>query len=224
MKQLIIAIDGPAASGKSTTARLVARKLGYMYVDTGAMYRAVTVKVLRHRADPSDGAAVAQLARTTNVRLEVHRDLTKVFLDNEDVTEEIRLPEVTRAVSAVSSVQEVRDLMVREQRAMGATGGIVVEGRDIGTVVFPNADIKIFMTASPHERASRRVKELEMSGQHVGVDALEREILERDRKDSSRAISPLMKADGAIDLDTTNLTIEELVDFIVAKAKERAKG
>ena len=223
MKQLIIAIDGPAASGKSTTAKLVAARLKYLHVDTGAMYRAMTLKVIESGIDPKDVKEIAALARSTKIRLVPREGGFGVELDGTDVTEKIRTPKVTSAVSAVSMIAEVRQRMVQEQRAMGKNGAIVLEGRDIGTVVFPDADLKIFMVAHQRERASRRSKEMAAKGIETEIDELEREIVERDKKDATRSISPLAKAHNAIVLDTTDLTIEEQVDFIVTKAKEKLK-
>ena len=220
MKKIIIAIDGPAASGKSTTAKQVASQLGYLHIDTGAMYRAMALKVLRSKVDPKDSEKVAELAATTTVRLALRDGKVRIVLDGEEVSGEIRLPEVTNMVSPVSTVADVRQLMVKEQRAMGDEGGIVLEGRDIGTVVFPKAELKIFMLADARERAVRRRKELETTGVTITVEELEKEILERDRIDSGRAVSPLTKAEDAIELDTTHLSIEEQVNFIVEKARK----
>jgi cytidylate kinase len=220
LKNLVIAIDGPAASGKSTTARLVAERLGYLYVDTGAMYRAMTLKVLEHKLDLRDEAAVGALARKTVIRLGQVRGELRVTLDGRDVTGMIRDPGITECVSAVSAMKAVREVMVREQRNIGAGGGVVLEGRDIGTVVFPRADLKVFMVADARERAKRRKIELEAQGTPVDIDRLEHEIAERDRKDSSRDISPLRKAEGAITVDTSGLTIEQQVDRIVGEAKK----
>jgi cytidylate kinase len=220
LKKIIIAIDGPAASGKSTTAKLVAAQLGYLHIDTGAMYRAMALKVLRNNISSNDVQKIAELAGKTSVRLVSNGGYVKVVLDGEEVSEEIRMPEVTNSVSPVSTVSEVRRLMVIEQQTMGKEGGIVLEGRDIGTVVFPNAELKIFMVADEHERAVRRMKELELKGVTIPVKELEKEILERDKIDSERAVSPLRKAHDAIELDTTNLSIEQQVEFIVAKAKK----
>lgn len=223
MKQLIIAIDGPAASGKSTTAKLVAARLQYLHVDTGAMYRAMTLKVIESGIDLKDVKAIAALARSTKIRLVPKEGSFCVELDGTDVTEKIRTPKVTGAVSAVSMLAEVRQRMVEEQRAMGKNGAIVLEGRDIGTVVFPDADLKIFMVANQRERAARRSKEMAAEGIETELDELEKEIVERDKKDATRSISPLAKAHNAIVLDTTDLTIEEQVEFIVRKAKEKLK-
>jgi cytidylate kinase len=220
LKNLVIAIDGPAASGKSTTSKLVAKGLGYLYVDTGAMYRAMTLKVLQHKIDLESEDEISRLAEQTKIRLEQQDDVLKVFLDDKDVSKTIRSQAVTKTVSAVSSIKKVREVMVREQRRMGECGGIVLDGRDIGTVVFPNADLKIFMIADVKERARRRQKDLETDGIEVELERLVEEIIERDRKDSKRNISPLCKADDAIVLDTSNLKIADQVEFIVKKAKE----
>ncbi len=220
MKKIIIAIDGPAASGKSTTAKLVAAHLGYLHIDTGAMYRAMALKVLRNNIPVHDPKKIAALTKITTVRLISNGAKVKVVLDGEEVNDEIRLPEVTNNVSAVSTVSEVRALMVNEQRAMGNDGGIVLEGRDIGTIVFPKAELKIFMLANERERAERRKKELVAKGVDITIDDLIKEIVERDRIDSEREMSPLRKAEDAIELDTTQLTIEQQVEFIVAKAKK----
>lgn len=226
MKKIIIAIDGPAASGKSTTAKLVASRLNYLHIDTGAMYRAMALKVLRNKISSDDAASIAQLTETTTVRLVFREDKKSVdvLLDNEVVNNEIRTLEVTNIVSNVSIVPEVRTRMVDAQRAMGAEGGIVLEGRDIGTVVFPRAELKIFMVANPRERAKRRLKELNEKNISVTLEELEREILERDMIDSNRELSPLKKADDAFVLDTTNLSIEEQVEVIVEKAKKIIGG
>jgi CMP/dCMP kinase len=221
LKNIIIAIDGPAASGKSTTAKHVADRLGYLHIDTGAMYRAMTLKVLRTEISSQDWTSIAKLAGVTSVTLEKNENNSiDIVLDGEIVSDEIRSPDVTNNVSNVSTVSTVRLLMVQEQREMGKNGGIVLEGRDIGTVVFPDAELKIFMIADPRTRALRRKNELEQKGVDTTLDELEKEIRERDTIDSSREISPLTKADDAIVLDTTDLTIEQQVDFIVSRAKK----
>jgi CMP/dCMP kinase len=220
LKKLVIAIDGPAASGKTTTARLTAERLGYLHVDTGAMYRAITLKVLREKISLDDVKRIEALVANTSVSLSQNSDRLKIILDDCDVTTAIRDQAVTKAVSAVSSIKNVRELMVQEQRRMGKEGGVVLEGRDIGTVVFPDADLKIFMIADVKERARRRQTELKAQKINVSVNDLVQEILSRDEKDSGREISPLCKADDAIVLDTSDLTIDEQVDFIVGKAKD----
>jgi cytidylate kinase len=219
-KKLVIAIDGPAASGKSTTARLVAEKLGYLHVDTGAMYRAVTAKVLKSGIRLDDLGKIGALLRSTRIELRGTGGSVTVLVDGEDVTDQIRSREVTRSVSAVSRLRDVRQAMVREQRRMGEGGGIVLEGRDIGTVVFPNADLKIYLVADIEARARRRQRELEEQGIHSSLDVLRKEIAERDKLDSTREESPLRKADDAIMLDTSGLTIEEQVSFVAGKAFE----
>lgn len=223
-RRLVIAIDGPAASGKSTTARLAAGRLGYIHVDTGAMYRAVTLKVLRAGIVPEDASSVAELLPGTHVQLIPSAHGLRVLLDGEDVSEAIRTPAVTRAVSAVSSQRLVREAMVREQRLMGKDGGIVLEGRDIGTVVFPDADLKFFMVAGINARAKRRQEELAMRGEHIALDVLETEIAERDARDASRAESPLRRAEDAIDIDTSDMSIEEQVAFVVKTVEARRGG
>ncbi len=217
----MIAIDGPAASGKSTTAKLVAEKLGYMHVDTGAMYRAVALQFLRNGVELVQRKRIEEVLNRTHIQLVPKNKQLQVLLNDEDVTEEIRSAEVTRVVSSVAAIRAVRDAMVREQQAMGAGGGVVLEGRDIGTVVFPNADLKIFMVASIEARAKRRQIELEAKGAAPNMEELVNDIRYRDNKDSNRDESPLRKAEGAIELDTSNMKIAEQVEFIVAKAKEK---
>lgn len=219
MKKIIIAIDGPAASGKSTTAKKVAAQLNYLHIDTGAMYRAMALKVLRNKIQSDDAEQITALAGKTSVRLVSQNGKIRVELDGKVVNDDIRLQEVSKIVSPVSTVPAVRKLMVQEQRAMGKDGGIVLEGRDIGTIVFPNAELKIFMLADERERAVRRKKELDAHGVAVSVETLEKELVERDKIDSERAVSPLRKASDAIELDTTHLSIDQQVEFIATKAK-----
>jgi cytidylate kinase len=219
LKRIVIAIDGPAASGKSTTARLVAERLGYLYIDTGAMYRALALKVLQQRLDPSEEKAVETVVGTTNISLRTVGGRLRTFLDGVDVTKEIRSREVARAASFVSTFRRVREAMVEKQRSYGEDGGVVLEGRDIGTVVFPEAQLKIFLTAGLEERALRRERELVNSGLEVDSDTLRQEIAQRDRMDATRHASPLTKALGAIEIDTSKLTIDEQVDLVVEAAK-----
>ncbi len=220
MKKIAIAIDGPAASGKSTTAKMVAQKLGYLHIDTGAMYRAITLKVLNERIDLSEKEKIVKAAKASEIRLCNENGKMKIFLDGMDVTAKIRTPMVTGAVSTISSYSDVREVMVRQQRKLAAQGGAVLEGRDIGTVVLPQADLKIFMIADIEERARRRKNDLAATGIDASMEDLAREIELRDRKDATRIASPLKKADDAIELDTTNLTIQQQVDFIVKQAME----
>ena len=222
-RRLVVAIDGPAASGKSTTARLVAQELGYLHVDTGAMYRAVTLKVLRAGVAPGNRNDVGALLATTHVALEERGGRLLVTLDGEDVSDAIRHPDVTRAVSAVSGLRDVRSAMVREQRALGKNGGIVLEGRDIGTVVFPDADVKFFMVAGIASRARRRQQELASTGTELPLETLVREIQERDARDSDREESPLRCADDAIRIDTSELTVEAQVEVVVRAVRRKLK-
>jgi cytidylate kinase len=222
-KSLVIAIDGPAASGKSTTAKLVAERLGFVHLDTGAMYRALTLKVLQNSLDPHDSEGIERLVKTTRIELRRESGVMRVFLDGMDVSNEIRSIEVTRTVSAVSSLRAVRQAMVHEQRRMGASGSVVAEGRDIGTVVFPDADLKFFVIAGIEARARRRQKDLLQLGVNTDLAEIERAIRERDALDSSREESPLRKAADAIELDTSNMTIEEQVEFVVGHVRRLEK-
>ena len=223
MKKILIAIDGPAGSGKSTTARLVARKLGYVYIDTGAMYRAMTLQVLNSKLDPANEARVVELARRTAISL-VNGGELSVILDGVDVTEAIRSEEVTKNVSLVSSYPAVREMMVAKQREIGSRKGCVIDGRDIGTVVFPDADLKFYMVADIMERARRRQEELSSNGAELPIVQVVRELNERDFKDSTRQTSPLRKAEDAIEIDTTKLTIDEQVEIILNYANEATIG
>ncbi len=221
-KQLVIAIDGPAASGKSTTARIVAQRLGYTYIDTGAMYRAATLAVLRAGIDPHDRPAVERLAADLLIMLERQADASlRILMNGEDVSREIRLPEVTANVSLVSSYGGVRGPIVQQQKRMGERGGVVLDGRDIGTVVFPDADVKVFMVADIRARAERRREELQQMGADVTVDGLASELAERDRFDSTREMSPLVKADDAVEIDTSGLTVEQQVEHVLRLATRR---
>jgi cytidylate kinase len=219
LKKIVIGIDGPAASGKSTTARLVAEQLGYLYIDTGAMYRAVALKVLQQRIDPSDEKAVEAVLGTTSITLKTVKGRLRTFLDGVDVSEDIRSGEVASAASILSAFRKVREGMVKEQRRYGKDGGVVLEGRDIGTVVFPEAQLKIFLTASLEERAARRERELIDLGLKADLDSLRQEIAQRDRMDATRDESPLTKAPGAIEIDTSRLSVDEQVALVVKAAR-----
>jgi len=223
-RRLIIAIDGPAGSGKSTTARLLAKRLGYMYLDTGAFYRALTLKVLDAGVLPEDSASILQLAEKMKIQMQPLEDKNRVLLDGREVTQMIREPAVTNAVAPIAANPRVRAIMVEKQRAIGRNGGVVMEGRDIGTVVFPDADLKIFMQASLDERARRRQEELAAMGIVRDGEILKEEIARRDQNDSTRMVAPLIRAADAILLDTTNLTIEQQVDFIVGELEKKLKS
>lgn len=220
LKKIVIAIDGPAAAGKSTTAKLVAEKLNYLHIDTGAMYRALTYKILRDKINPEDEAAVIKALQNIKLELKKDKNQVKVYLDNNDISKHIRSIEVTNSVSAVSSYKRVREMMVDLQRRLSVGGGVVLEGRDIGTVVVPDAELKIFMIAGIETRAKRRQKELAEKGLTVDYKKIVDEIIARDIKDSERKESPLRKAKDAIVLDTSDLSIDEQVNFIVKKALE----
>ncbi len=218
--KIIIAIDGPAGSGKSTTARRVAQELGYVYIDTGAMYRAITLATIRENK-PVDEASLSVILRNYSVTLRVGSDGQHTYLNDEDTTAAIRTPEVTALVSSVSALASVRSELVRQQQELGKNGGVVMDGRDIGTVVFPQAELKIFLIASPGERARRRVQELAAQGVQLSPEEVERQIVERDRMDSEREISPLRKAADAVEIDTSPLTIDEQTRKVVALAREK---
>jgi len=220
-KKIQIAIDGPAAAGKSTIAKQTAELLGYTYVDTGAMYRAITYKAIRLNIDLQDGEKLTNLLHDTAIELKPSPKGQLVFLDNVEVTEEIRSKEVTSSVSAVSAHADLREEMVKRQVNMGKDGGIVMDGRDIGTHVLTNAELKVFMSASVEERAKRRYLENQKRGIHTSLEELIEEIALRDKLDSEREASPLTQAEDAIYIDTTSLSIEEVSEQIMQLAKER---
>ncbi len=221
MSRLIVAIDGPAGAGKSTVARAVARRLDLLFLDTGAMYRAITWKALSEGLALDDADAMTRLARESQIALIPGEDGDRVRIDGQDVTDAIRMPEVTRHVSQVAAHAGVREVLVDRQRELGKGGGVVAEGRDIGTVVFPQAPVKIFLVASPMERARRRAKDLEAKGHAVDLDELAAEIARRDAYDSNRAVSPLKAAEDAVRVDTDQLSAEQVVDRILEIARQR---
>lgn len=213
--KLVVAIDGPAGAGKSTVAKLVAQELHLVYIDTGAMYRAVAWKVL-HQKKGVTTAAIEEVAQDIDVRLYYKGGRTRVFVDGKEVTDEIRTPEVSHIVSKVASLALVREKMVELQRKMAESGSVLMDGRDIGTNVLPNASVKIYLTASIEERAKRRAKELLEKGHVVSEADVEKEIAARDKADMEREISPLRQADDAVLLDTTGLSIKEVVSRILS--------
>ena len=223
MKQDVIAIDGPAGAGKSTVARGVAQQLGFTYVDTGAMYRAVTSRTLDMGLDPTDAEAIGAMAARIDVRFAREGETLRVLADGQDVTEQIRTPAVTAAVAQVSQIPAVRQAMVRLQRELAAAGKAVLDGRDIGTVVTPDACCKIFLTASAQERARRRWLELCAKGYEPDPNQLRRDMEERDKQDSERELAPLVQAPDAIAIDTTGLTIEAVVGRIAAIYQDRMR-
>ena len=214
---MIIAIDGPAGSGKSSTVKAVAARLGITYLDTGAMYRVITLKCLRLGIKASNDVGLAKVVQSTKIRFQGVPPSMQVFMDGEDVTEAVRSDSVTKQVSDYCTPTVVRTALVGQQRRIAAGQSVVCEGRDIGTVVFPEADIKLFMTASVEERANRRQKDFAKMGVTKSIDELVEEISIRDHKDSTRKNSPLCKADDAEEFDTTDVTLEEQVDYIVGK-------
>jgi cytidylate kinase len=222
--KLIIAIDGPVGSGKSTVARRVAELLGYAHLDSGAMYRAVGLRALREGVPLDSPERLAQLAEGARIDLVPRDGKLLVLLDGEDVTEAIRVPEVSHAASVVAVVPGVRHPMVAEQRRAGEQGGVVMEGRDIGSVVFPHADLKIFLDASPEVRASRRRRELEEKGEPMEFEKVLAEVHVRDRRDREREMSPLVRAADAVLVDNTAMDAEETARVIVLLAKEQARA
>jgi len=221
LPNLIIAIDGPVGSGKSTLARRVAALLGYTYIDTGAMYRSVALKALRRQISLDDTAQLASLARETRIDLRAEDGTQRVFLDGEDVTVAIRTPDVAQAASKIAVVPELRKVLVAEQRRAGERGGVVMEGRDIGSVVFPDAQLKIFLTASPEIRAERRWREHQQKGDAIDIARTLEEVRERDRRDRERSASPLVQAHEAILVDSTAMEPEEVARLVLLLAKER---
>ena len=211
----VVAVDGPAGAGKSTISKLVAAQLGLTYIDTGAMYRAVALKVLEKEL-PLTEEGIIEAARDVEIDQQSVDGLTKTYLDGRDVSTEIRTPEVSKIVSPVAKVGFVRQRLTELQRKMATRGGVIMDGRDIGTVVLPNADVKIFLTASVTERARRRFEELKAKGFDVNLSEIEKDIATRDKIDSEREIAPLKQADDAILIDSTGLTIEEVTNKMIA--------
>lgn len=214
-RKLIITLDGPAGSGKSTTAKQLAMRLGYAYLDTGAMYRAITLMVLSRKVNPSIPADVVCLLPEIQIDLTYAEGVQKTILNGKDVSEDIRSVEVTKHVSAISSIREVRQFLVKQQQAIGKPGGYVIDGRDAGTVIFPDADKKFFLTADIETRARRRQKELESNNVIVPFNEMAEEIHARDSFDESRDESPLVIPTDAMVIDNSNMTPEEQVDYII---------
>ncbi|ENB9400700.1 TPA: (d)CMP kinase [Bacillus cereus] len=215
-KRISIAIDGPAAAGKSTVAKVVAKKLSYVYIDTGAMYRAITYAALEQKVDIENEEQLMEVVKNVKIEFQQGENTQLVFLNGQDVSEVIRTPEVTNRVSIVAKHRLVREEMVRRQQELAEKGGVVMDGRDIGTHVLPDAEVKIFMLASVEERAERRHLENMNKGFDSNLEQLKEEIAQRDKLDSEREVSPLKKADDALELDTTSLSIEEVVQKIMS--------
>jgi len=214
---MIIAIDGPAGAGKSTVSKILAKKLGFLYIDTGAMYRALALKAIETNLDIEDTAAVIEMARQSSVDLVNENDGSlKLFLDGRNVTQEIREPRITRIVSDIAKIKEVREVLLGLQRKLGRQKNSVLDGRDIGTVVFPDAEKKFYIDAKFDERVTRRHKELVGLGQNIALGAVSSDLHNRDTIDSTRDFAPLKKADDAVFIDTTSMTIEEVVNKLLS--------
>jgi cytidylate kinase len=217
---LVIAIDGPSGAGKSTTARLLAERLGYIYIDTGAMYRAVGWKAKREGIDPADEKKLADLCRRTEVTIKKDNNDPRFYVDGHDVSSEIRTPEMGLMASAVSKSPAVRARLLTLQRELGRNGGVVMDGRDIGTVVFPDADVKFFLDAGQEERGRRRYLELKAKGMDVDLARITQEITERDRQDSMRSLAPLRRADDAVPIDSTSLDIGGVLERMLSEIEK----
>lgn len=218
-----IAIDGPAGAGKSTLAKLLAKKFGYIYVDTGALYRSVALFTARNNVEVRDNLKVKQLLPQIHLDIRYIKGAQRVYLNDEDVSNAIRTPEISMAASAVSAIPEVRSFLLNLQKDIAARNDVVMDGRDIGTVVLPNADIKIFLTASPEDRAGRRYRELLQKKHAVKYDDVLADVLQRDKQDAERAVAPLKPADDAIIVDTTGFELEQSLQKLILIVKERLK-
>jgi len=219
----VIAIDGPSGAGKSTVSKEVARRLGYLYIDTGAMYRAAALAAKRAGVDVADPASVEKLCPSLDIRLEGGASNLKVFLEGEDVSGLIRTPEISMSASTISKHRPVRERLTSLQRRMAEAGGVVCEGRDMGTVVFPASKAKFFLSASLEERARRRHRELAEKGDKTTLETTIDEMRRRDEQDSARELAPLRVAPGAVEIDSSNLTINEVVEIILRRVDELSK-
>jgi len=220
-KRLTIAIDGPSGAGKSTVARALAKRLGYIYIDTGAMYRSVALRVKEKSISSEDELALSQFASSLHITLSPEGERIRVFCDGQDVTEAIRTPEISRLASHISRQKGVREALVRMQREMGKEGGVILEGRDIGTVVFPDAEVKFYLDAESDERARRRYDEMVEKGVKVDFKETQEELVQRDHNDMHRVHSPLKKANDAIYIDSTHRSAEEIVEEMARIVKSK---
>ena len=214
--RLVVTIDGPAGAGKSTVARLLAARLGYVYLDTGALYRALAWKVRAAGVNPVDSQAVADLLPSTRIQMDQHPDRPRIYVDSREVTDEIRTPEISRLASLVSTIPAVREWLLPVQRQIGADGGVVAEGRDLGTKVFPQADVKFFLEADAEVRTSRRQQELAAAGKAAPLDETRHELLARDHADRTRDLAPLIPAADATVIETSTLDVEQVIDRMMA--------
>jgi len=222
-KRLTIAIDGPSGAGKSTVARFLAKRLGYVYIDTGAMYRSVALRVKEKGISPEDELALNQLASSLHITFITEGEQTRVCCDGEDITSAIRSPEISRLASSISKQKGVREALVQMQREMGKEGGVILEGRDIGTVVFPDADVKFYLDAKSDERVRRRYHEMVKKGVKVDFKETQEELIQRDHNDMHRIHSPLKKANDALFIDSTHRSVEEVVEEMVHRVKAKVK-
>ena len=216
-KRAVITIDGPAGAGKTSIAKIVSRKLGYNYIDTGAMYRAISWKAFRKKIDLKAKEKLIKMVRDTKIKLKNRAGMVRVHLDGKDVTNKIRSKRLAEGASILATIPEVREQLVKIQRRLGSSGGIVVEGRDIGTVVFPRADYKFYLDASIKERALRRYRELKAKGERGKLAELEKAIRSRDKRDRTRGVAPLKIASDAIIIDSTYMSKKEVVEFILKR-------
>ncbi len=224
MKKLIIAIDGPSAAGKSSAAKGLARRLGYLYLDSGSLYRAMAWKMIQEKANLEAAWEVEALCQPLNIELRLKGETTEIWVDEENVTPHLRLPEVTRVSATISAFPGVRKKLLTIQRLIGGSGGVVVEGRDIGTVVFPEADVKFYLDADTPVRGMRRFKEFQAKGVAADLQTTTREIEERDSKDSHRAVAPLKRGADAVVIDSTPLQLEEVIEKMLQEVEKRGSG
>ncbi|HJQ69799.1 MAG TPA: (d)CMP kinase [Blastocatellia bacterium] len=221
MERLVIAIDGPSGVGKSSLGKALARRLGLLYIDSGAVYRAVAQRAIDEKAPLDDAAAVADIASRSDIRLEGDPDHLRIFLDGREVTREIRTPETSQASSIIATIPEVRQAVVLKLREMARGGGVVMDGRDIGTKVFPDARLKLFLDAAPDVRARRRWEEDRARGRDVTLDQIRRELEARDRRDSERAATPLIQAEDAVSVDTSEMNLDRVIERVLEIVESR---